>query len=87
MIFTGIRKASDIWYPNLEPINCHSSAEVKNSEKVTISPNGDVFVHKRTTTECYCFMDLHAFPMDTQRCPFRLEGTSEFNLLGTITSQ
>ena len=43
----SLRKVDDIWFPNLGLINCHSSKEVKNSEKVTIAPNGDVFAHKR----------------------------------------
>ncbi|XP_057311180.1 glycine receptor subunit alpha-2-like [Hydractinia symbiolongicarpus] len=68
--------ADFIWIPDGAVTNAKKIERFDTSVRTVISPNGDVYVSQRMKAICSCPMDLKEFPMDTQKCPFRMESFS-----------
>lgn len=73
-LICGTKQPADIiWVPDtvfIDSVTSNMHKVTVNNHKIDIFPNGDVFWGTRVTVSPSCPLNLRAYPMDKQMCPF-----------------
>ncbi|XP_069695404.1 pH-sensitive chloride channel 2-like [Periplaneta americana] len=76
-IIGGEELQNMIWTPHIYLVNDQKSAIMGSLNKkdilISIHPDGTVVFAQRLKTTLICWMKLHKFPFDEQRCPLLIE--------------